>query len=190
MKKITSIFSGRGFTLIETLVAISLLSVAIVAPMTLVSQSLKSAYYARDQVTAYNLAQEGIEAVRAIRDGNILVNALTGANVDLLTGIAVDGQSFVIDARNNEIWTTCTDTPLKTDGTLYGHGTDPCTQNGADGWTPTRFHRTIVASFVDVAHDEIRIESTVRWRTGSYQERSFTIYENMYRWIEDGSAAE
>lgn len=184
----STIHDTRGFTLIETLVALSLLSVAIVAPMTLVSQSLKSAYYARDQVTAYNLAQEGIEAVRAIRDGNILVNALSSANVDLLTGIAVDGQPFVIDARNDQIWTTCTDRPLKTDGTLYGYGTDPCTQSGSDGWTPTRFHRSLVATFVDAAHDEIRIESTVRWRTSSYQERTFTIYENMYRWIEDGSA--
>ncbi len=62
----------RGFTLIETLVAVSLLVIAIVAPMSLVSQALTTAYYARDQVAAYSLAQDGIESVRAVRDGNLL----------------------------------------------------------------------------------------------------------------------
>ena len=63
---------NSGFTLIETLVAISLLSVSIVAPMALASQSLAAAYYARDQITAYHLAQEAIEAMRSIRDRQIL----------------------------------------------------------------------------------------------------------------------
>ena len=50
----------KGFTLIETLVAVSLLTVAIVAPMTLTARSLSAAYYARDQITAFHLAQEAI----------------------------------------------------------------------------------------------------------------------------------
>ena len=54
----------RGFTLVETLAAITLIMVAIVAPMGLTVQSLSVAYYARDQITASNLAQEGIEAVK------------------------------------------------------------------------------------------------------------------------------
>ena len=80
MKKNTS-FAGftqvptsesKGFTLIETMVAISILMVAIVAPMSLAAQSLSAAYYARDQITAFYLAQEGIEVVRSVRDTNIL----------------------------------------------------------------------------------------------------------------------
>src|SRR3989338_503600 len=72
-----------GFTLIETLVAISLLTVAIVVPMSLVTKSLSTAYYARDQVTAFHLAQEAIEIVRHVRDNNILMNA-QGTPTDLL----------------------------------------------------------------------------------------------------------
>ena len=60
--------TSRGFTLIETLVAVSLLAVVIVAPMSLTTQSLSSAYYARDQMTAFHLAQEAIESVRSVRD--------------------------------------------------------------------------------------------------------------------------
>src|SRR3989344_4562639 len=97
---------GGGFTLIETLVAVSFLIFAITAPLPLVSKSLSSALYARDQVTAYNLAQEGIEVVRAVRDGHILQNALSGTSVDLLQDIPKD-QEFIVDARNNSIMTTC-----------------------------------------------------------------------------------
>ena len=91
-----------GFTLIETLVAVSLLSVSIVAPMALTTQSLTAAYYARDQVTAFNLAQEGIEAIRAIRDGQILQisqNA-NATGIDLFGPIPVD-QDFTIDSRQS-----------------------------------------------------------------------------------------
>ena len=94
----------RGFTLVETLVAISFLSVAIVAPMTLVSLSLAGAVQARDTITAYNLAQEGIEAVRAIRDGSIIHNARlsqTGTPRDILADIP-QTEPFTVDAPHSD----------------------------------------------------------------------------------------
>ncbi|KKW45528.1 MAG: Penicillin-binding protein 2 [Candidatus Kaiserbacteria bacterium GW2011_GWA2_58_9] len=36
---------------------------------------------------------------------------------------------------------------------------------------------------------EIRISVTVSWRTGAFQTRSFTIRQNLYRWVNDGSGA-
>lgn len=179
-----------GFTLIETLVAISLLTVAIVAPMSLVTQSLSTAVYARDQVTSYNLAQEGIEALRTIRDGNVLANALYSEGRDLLDGIPI-GTAFTIDARESTAVSaiaSCAGAcpPLQTDGTLYGY---------EDGWTNTYFTRTLFAAYVGPAsindgQDAIRISVTVTWRTSNNQTRSFTIYENMYRWVDDGVAAD
>ncbi|MBV9159304.1 MAG: prepilin-type N-terminal cleavage/methylation domain-containing protein [Candidatus Kaiserbacteria bacterium] len=192
---------NKGFTLIETLVAISLLAVAIVAPMSLVAQSLSSAYYARDQVTAFNLAQEGIEAVRAVRDGNILANALNNAGVGLLAGIPI-GQDFTIDARetlaSDAIQTCATNPcpPLQTDGTLYGYADgDRSNQSRDPNWTNTNFTRTLTATYagpagVNGGHDEIRVAVTVTWITRGSQRRSFTIYENMYRWVNDGAAAD
>lgn len=58
----------RGFTILETLVAISILVLALTAPLAIVAQALRSSYYARDQVTAYYLAQEAIEFLRNKRD--------------------------------------------------------------------------------------------------------------------------
>ena len=177
----------RAFTLIETMVAISLLSLAIVAPMSLATQSLASAYYARDQVTAFYLAQEGIEAVRSIRDGNVLKDS-QGAGINLLDGIPT-GAPFVIDTRTNQTWTTCTDQPLKTDGSFYGHGAGPCATTDP-GWTATYFTRTLSASFVPGTTDEIRLTATVTWRSGGFTARSVTISENLYRWVNDGSGVQ
>src|SRR3989344_8026028 len=60
----------RGFSLIETLVAVVILVSAIVGPLTLAQRSIHSAVYARDQVTASFLAEEVIEYIRMARDGN------------------------------------------------------------------------------------------------------------------------
>ncbi len=181
--------SGKGFTLIETLVAISILTVAIVAPMSLTTQSLSSAYYARDQVTAFHLAQEAIEAVRQVRDGNVLQNAF-GEQTNLLSGYPnTEGRPFTIDTRDNSMINCPPDNsggydcpPLETDGNFYGYS------NSAAGWVTTRFTREVSARFVREP-DEIRVSVTVRWRTGSYNERSFTIHENLFRWVDDGSGA-
>ncbi len=177
MKKTT------GFTLIETLVAVSLLSVAIVAPMSLTTKSLASAYYARDQIIAFHLAQEAVETVRHVRDNNIL-KTVSGTPTDILKDIPV-GRPFIIstldDSMNSDKCNSGTCPPLQIDPTqtFYGYGS---------GWTNTRFTRAVevqaVASDAEVPQ-EIRTSVTVSWRTGSFQTRSFTIRQNLYRWVED-----
>lgn len=62
----------KGFTLIETLVAVLLLTVAIAGPLTVASRALTSALVAKDQVTAYYLAQDAMEYIRFRRDNACL----------------------------------------------------------------------------------------------------------------------
>ncbi len=183
----------RGFTLVETLVAIMLLSVAVVAPMSLASKSLGSAYYARDQITAFYLAQEAIEALRSIRDSQILIIAGSSSGApDIFGLIPHQNEPFTVDGRKGDASTAITECngecpPLQTDGTLYGYpgvGDDPSL------WRATHFTRTVHAYPVADNADEIRITVTVTWQTGPIQERSFTISENMYRWVSDGVSQE
>lgn len=182
------------------MVAVSLLSLAIVAPMSLATHSLASAYYARDQVTASYLAQEGIEAVRAARDANILqVSQGIVLSDGILNGIPI-GQAFVVDTRfsppSTWAWTSCTANPLKTDGSFFGYGTGPCVSNDP-GWTSTYFYRTMTACFIQPSGscdsspqtDEIRLTATVSWASGGFKARSVTISENLYRWVNDGSGS-
>ncbi|MDR3547761.1 MAG: prepilin-type N-terminal cleavage/methylation domain-containing protein [Candidatus Pacebacteria bacterium] len=62
----------KGFTLIETLVAISILAITMVAPFYAVEQSITAADASRDELIGSFLAQEGVEYVRGIRDDNYL----------------------------------------------------------------------------------------------------------------------
>ncbi len=171
-----------GFTLVETLVAISLLSIAIVAPMSLTTQSLVGAYYARDQVTAFFLAQEAIEAVRSARDANVLATAL-GTPTDLMTGIPSSGAAFTVDAHTVPVtMSLCSGTcaPLQTDGEFYGY---------QSGWSDTNFTRYVTATYVPgTSNNEIEISATVVWQTAAYEPRTFTLKANLYRWVFDSSA--
>ena len=68
----------QGFTFVETLVAITVLLVAIVAPMSLAQDGIVAARLAQDQIVAFYLGQEGIEVVKNLRDNNRLINAAGG----------------------------------------------------------------------------------------------------------------
>jgi len=57
-----------GFTLLETLVAVAVFMMAILGPLALTTYSMRSITYARNQITAYYLAEEGIELARMTRD--------------------------------------------------------------------------------------------------------------------------
>lgn len=63
---------NRGLTIVESLVAISILVVSVLGPLVIVSQAFKISFFARDQITALYLAQEGIEFVRNLKDKNSL----------------------------------------------------------------------------------------------------------------------
>jgi prepilin-type N-terminal cleavage/methylation domain-containing protein len=66
---ISNLEPSRGFTLVETLVAIFILTVALVGLMTVAKNDFFVVRYARNQMIATSLMQEGLEYVRADRDG-------------------------------------------------------------------------------------------------------------------------
>ena len=70
-----------GFTLVEALVAISILMIAIASPMSLAQKGLSSATLSKNQMIASFLAQDAVEAVKNIRD-QIAVSQTTGDWLD------------------------------------------------------------------------------------------------------------
>src|SRR3989344_1273934 len=63
-----------GFSLVETLVAISVLLIVVVGPMTISMRTAKSTSFASEQVQAFFLAQEGLELAHKGRDDLLLQN--------------------------------------------------------------------------------------------------------------------
>lgn len=60
----------RGFTLIETFVAITILVIAVIGPLSLMIRGITDGNYAKNEVAAFYIAQEGLELVMNQRDAN------------------------------------------------------------------------------------------------------------------------
>src|SRR3989344_4010636 len=63
---------SKGQTLVELMIAMSVMSIGLLGILAVLSQSLGLNRVAADQYVAANLAAEGIEVVKNIADSNIL----------------------------------------------------------------------------------------------------------------------
>jgi len=62
----------NAFTLLEVILAISILTVGVAGSFVLIQSTLVSASLNKSKLAAYYLAQEGIETIRNTRDNNLL----------------------------------------------------------------------------------------------------------------------
>jgi len=165
---------NKAFTLIETLVAISVLLLSLAGPLSIAAQALQGAYYARDQVTASYLAQEAVEYVRAIRDQNYLANPvapwLTGIDDPdtgcVSVGCTVDFPNFSHERCSG----ACAPILLGVASDLYNH------EDGA----VTPFTRTL--TLIPVNAGEVSVQVTVSWHSAGI-DRSFRITEQLFDWL-------
>lgn len=183
----------KGFTLIETLVAITVLVLSISGPLQIAANSLFSAFYARDQITAYYLAEEAIEYVKNARDTSFLNDVFTSSgNNDWLVGLSDcinDGIDHVdgcyVDALVNFSSGTgvhacqgaCPNIKYDEVTGLWGY------ENGAD----TKFKRTvriIPQGSTVFPRDEAIIKVKVEWQTQSIfgTTKSFELAGSMLNW--------
>jgi len=65
----------RGFSLLEVIIAISLLSVGIAGSVALINRTIKAGSVVKTQLIAWHLAQEGMEVVYNIRNTNWIEHA-------------------------------------------------------------------------------------------------------------------
>ena len=71
---------SNGFTLVETLIALSIFSVSVITMMSILGSGIANTNYAKNKIAASYLAQEGIEYARNIRDNDVLYTSTTGKN--------------------------------------------------------------------------------------------------------------
>mgnify|MGYP001569850111 CR=1 FL=1 len=173
-----AIVRARGFTLIETLVAVLLLATSIAGPLTIASKGLSGALIARDQMIAFYLAQDAVEYVRFVRDSNKLSSTawLTG-----LTPACTGASGCYIDPTAGTV-TACSGTcPLinkhsPSAGVAYFSYT-------LGSVTPQQFRRTItLATPATGETTEEILTVAVSWRAQSGVTRTISVRENIFDW--------
>ena len=143
----------KGFTLIEVIFAIFLVTVTAFAAFTLIDNTLVAVSSNKIGLTAYYLAQEGIELVRNIRDNNWL-ESRTGSvawNDGLAAGDwEMDYNDTALSAYTSRYLY------LENSTKLFSYIESP---NSLD--EETKFQRKITIS--DLSSDIIEVKITVYW---------------------------
>jgi type II secretory pathway pseudopilin PulG len=166
-----------GFTMIETLVAVTILLVSIVGPITLAQQSLSSSSFAKDQVTAFYLAQESMEYVRNVRDTNSFqgsgwLDNLTDDGNECDNGCKIDGR---LNFDNFDAIQSCSDDSCRVmvKNGIYGHET------GGD-WENSIFSRKITIE-EKILDQEAIVTVEINWKQHT-SEKEVKIKENLFKW--------
>jgi len=154
----------NGFTFLELLVAIFILSVGTAGVLNLISQLSASARFVFDKMTAAYLAQEGIEITRNIRDSNWIAEKTWDQDIGL--------GDWEVDYQEQSL------------GRLYGARHLNVDANGFYSYSsgiPTKFTRKINIQKGVIEPDNIQICVTVDW---TYTLRSHSVYicERIYNW--------
>ncbi len=188
MKKIVNKTKKQGFTLIETMIAITIMLIAVVAPMSLAQDGITAARLAQDQIVAFYLAQEGVEVVRNMRDYNKINNQdqLFGrldsdCKVELVN---LTAPGCIIDATvaaGDYFWTQrCS---ASSGCPVIRSNTEKYTYNLVDpAFTPTKYTREIRVWYVeDPDRKDVKVQVVVTW---PFQQstRSYTLHENLLEW--------
>lgn len=171
---------SRGFTLLETMVAITVLLVAVVGPISILGGSLRHIYFVRDQITAINLAQEGVEVVRQVRDTNFLNDSAWDSGFG--TGDCTGGLKCLVDINPSPVIHKCNGSCAATNLLVYKDPTDGFYhQYLAVPVGPTRTVFTRRVDTTQISGNEYKVEVTVTWTTGNIP-GSITVSESVFRW--------
>lgn len=162
----------NGFTLLETLVAVTILVLSIVAPMYAANRALVAAEISRDQLVASAWAQEGVEQIRAVRDHLYLAdypNNTAAAWNDFINASAdcvAPSDSCKVDFANQTIQK----------GSLKSNDANVGITNGGTIYT----RKITIEPIPNVAY-ELRVVSTVSWNFHNSAE-TISISDHLTAW--------
>lgn len=154
--------NNAGFTLIETIVALAILTMAIIPALYLSNSAVNVASNVQDDLVAAGLAQEGIEVVRAIRDTNFF------SNQSFNTGLA--SGSYRLEWNSTSLLALGANPPLNINNGQYTY----------TGGTPTKFFRTISISPVNAG--ELKVTSSVTWAQRGSVNKTVQVEDHLFNW--------
>ena len=190
---------NKGFTLLETLIAIAILGVSLGAAFGVAQKALKASAVAKDQTTAFFLASEGLELVREVRDNVAIYNNLptTSIQIDWLKPFHDRCNDFTVcvyDIDPASAGLTITSGNLTTPTSISNCNGTSCvlnisntptfyTSGSAGGGGASRFSRAIQISeskmndVNGVSEKEAVVTVTVSWSN-----QTFILTETLRNW--------
>jgi len=174
-----------GFTLVEAMVAISILSLSITGPLVIAQKGIASSVYSRDQITASYLAQEAVEYIRNGRDTNVIAGDdwLSGFETCMSTtnpaGCRIDARYLDFKDATGLAVTSCLSTCPRmyrnTPSGLYGYLT-------SSGWVQTPFTRTVLITPVGSDDREAIVSVKVSWSTTLFSPvKEFSVRSSLFK---------
>lgn len=157
----------QAFTLIEALVALSILSVAMTPVFAQVVGSFRVSRAIQRNLTGTMLAQEGIELVRGIRDDNWFQEVPFDTGLDGCDG--PDGCRIQID---DPFLLSAADTPLRVDAVgryQYDSGTD------------SLYSRKI--TIIEVSPVQLQVISEVTWLLPNDKTGDVAVEGYLFDWL-------
>jgi prepilin-type N-terminal cleavage/methylation domain-containing protein len=174
------IFQNSGFTLLEIIVVIFIITIGLLGILSLGNQNVQVQSINRNSVIASQLAQEGLEQVRNKRDMNWLQGAdwetssSSGSHLDILQ--VAGSYTYTVDAYTGSIKTVSgiADPLAKlyiNNGGFYTHAVNA---------TSTPFSRIITVSHENNLAST-SVNCLVQWKRGT-NTYSFTAQTVLYNW--------
>lgn len=169
----------KGFTLVEVLVAVFVISIALGGAFTAAQISLRYSIASQNRVVAFYLAQEGFELIKNVRDGNFQENL----NYWLEYIDVCEDETCRISAFPylNDTWRTI--------GPCTPGSGDCLLRMSDDGriWHTTSLSVTPFERYFTIEKtidDEIRVDMTIAWTQGS-NDYTFETTEYISNWRGD-----
>lgn len=174
-----------GFTLIETLVAVLILSISVGGLLALAAGGFYSVRYARNQIVANNLLQESLEYIRNSRDSAFIQGLSWDAWQDTLqtdfngnqTGVDSDGcfnsdgcivNPYATSAVVKQCPGVCPNVVYFNDNGFYGYNaTYPAGFPSSSTTYQTSFIRKITITPSITNPDQVIVLGTISWLNGT-----------------------
>lgn len=169
--------NNKGFSLLELIITIFVVSVGILGTHSVVSYTLSAIGLSASRLTAAYLAQEGIEIVRNIRDTNWLEEDAEVPGVSWNSGLGTG--DYEADYRNDGLGTCsfpCNFNSLRflqIEGGFYRYGNSTASVN-------TPFKRKINIS--SGPGGSLTVTVSVQWDHKGKPQRPVIVQENIYNW--------
>ncbi len=176
--------SKKGFTIIETLVAIFVLLVATTGPLTFAQSGLRSSFLARDQITAFYLAQDAVETLKNVRDRNTLYNRTASPKIDWLDNFGDCAPSSTLGESKacnlDDLGTTAVCAlGAGCESMYFDFNSRKFYIDSGSNRTLSKYARTIYITEL-VEDREAQIIVKVKWDSNFFAEKRIIIQENIY----------